>query len=323
MRSLALALALTLVLVVLSAGCLDAAAPASDARGAHPASSVAGDGGFTLRALVTDEPGGPPVEGASVVATFPGGSFSSGGSVAALTGPDGRAELHVPVSRALALTAWKAGRTLERAAHVRQSGARGGAEDVTIPLFREEITTRIAGKLGPAGASTRMLDKRDVRWEPQPIAWSASPEVTKAYDARLVLTNVTLTWTNGPTGAGDLLVAGGRTTTHADAVQDRDSPQFDPGPQEEIVSVPFAAIDRAGWRHADVLYVGAGTGKAWAAPLGLPYEIVVHGRFDGDLTRHDSPNGGLLAAIAGLAAGALVRRKGEARRASARREGTS
>src|SRR5438874_7444902 len=178
MRSLAPVLALVLVAVL--AGCLGGAAVPSGARRARPDSSVAGDGSFTLRVLVTEDPDGPPVEGANVVATFPGGSFSSGGSVAALTGPDGRAELHVPPSRALTLTAWKAGRTLERAANVRAGGVSGDSESVLVPLFRQDVTVRIAGKLGPAGASTRALDRSDVKWEPQPIAWSASPAVAKA-----------------------------------------------------------------------------------------------------------------------------------------------
>lgn len=288
------------VVFLLAAGCFGSRAEVGppDARAADPEATSAGSGAYTLRVLVTNEPGGPVVEGANVVARH------DRGSVAALTGPDGRAELKLPAGQAMSLTAWKQDFTLERSTAER-TGPAGAVDEIVVPLFREDVTVEIVGKLAPAGASTRAADGNDVKWEPQKLYWSASPQVTKAYNARLVETNATLTWTNGPTGGGDLLIAGGRSAQRADAVQDSGS-QASLGEQVERATVTLGAIDGAGWRMAELLYVGAGTGKAWAAPLGLEYKLVITGHFDGDLKLRAAPSGGLLAALIGLGAGALL-----------------
>ncbi|HWH09451.1 MAG TPA: hypothetical protein VNX21_09645, partial [Candidatus Thermoplasmatota archaeon] len=60
-----------------------------------------------------------------------------------------------------------------------------------------------------------------------------------------------------------------------------------------------------GWRDAQRVFVGAGTGKAYAAPLGLDYRLAVEARFDGDLDLRPA-SGPTTAALVALASAALL-----------------
>lgn len=269
------------------------------ARDAAPRSSTAGSGSVDVPFLVTQERGGPPLEGAVVVAAFQGRGEEDV-VLAARTDAEGRVLLRVPPERALVLSAWKAGWTEERGEVVPSAGAL-----VTVPLYRESLELELAGRLGPAGASTRVLDGADFAWDPRPLTLGERPASTPDYLRRLVRVEATLAWTNSATGAGDLGIGAGASRERPDHVHDEGGDQFGPGPHRERVVVPFEAVYAAGWRDAARVFVGAGTGKAFAAPLGLEHVMTVKATFDGNLDlRHAS--GPATAALVALAAAALL-----------------
>jgi len=293
---------LVLSLALFAGGCIAAA----NAPQVAPAS--AGDGAFALRILVTDEPHGAPVPGAQVSVLVPASDVWDGPReqvVDVVTGPDGVAIAHVDGPAEAIVRATAAGYTRETLDGV--GIASTGAKDVTVPLYHERAVIVVEDKLGPAGASTHRLLGGSFNWQPHELAFGANDDARRGYAARLVSLNVTLDWTNGPLATGDLGIALGKTRDRADVVQDNGGLQLAPGTYKESLAMTPSDFRRAGWRDATTLFVGAGTGSAYAAPEGLPYKLTVNALFDGDQARHESPGpNGLWGALGGLSIAALL-----------------
>lgn len=297
---------ITLLLASVLAGCAGGGVDPISARTVPAdAPSEDGRGDATLVILARDEPNGPPMRDVAIAV-----SWGGAGDVAMIrTDHAGIAVAHVPASQSFYLSAFAPGWTEERVeqAYAPPSGQQLRME---VPLYRDTLQTRIDGNLTPAAASGHRLGVGDVWWAPQPAEWGSNDEARRGYVARLVTLRVGLTWENGVGGAGDLAVGAGLREKAPDLVQDQESTQVAPGEQVELLAADFVAVYDAGWRDGTRLYVGAGTGTAFVAPLGIPYTLDVTATFDGDLEKERPVPGAWIAAVlAAFAVVALARRR--------------
>lgn len=337
-------LAPVLLLVLPLAGCVEDLGPPVSARTVPTdAPSSGGSGGYTLAVRVVDEPGGPPVPGAALIVYW--GDFERGGNVFDLggsasapgasasgqlavrlsanpatpapdttvplrTGPDGIATVQMPANRVVGIVGWAPGHTEEwLPAAVSGDGGTRGQMDFT--LYRERILSFDNGTWAPAGASPGRISRSNYMWKPAEVQWGANAEARAGYVARLASMDATLTWTNGPTGGGDLALAIARAAGDPDYVGDADTPQAAPGAHTEAHALGTAEIEEHGWPAGATLYVGPATATAFVAPFGLAYSIRSDARFDPFVdTRsfgaNDSPGAGAGAVVAGLVAAAVA-----------------
>ncbi|MEA3200445.1 MAG: hypothetical protein QOE90_1873 [Thermoplasmata archaeon] len=301
-------LIVALALLPLVAGCVVSA-------GSVQAPTSGGQGTYTMRIHVTDEPGGPPLAGANVevrslVGSFWGGESESSFEVA--TGPDGVAVAHVDPGARVDLAVTLAGHTWE-AKRDAPVGPSGGAGDVIVPLYRDHVTLVLHETLAPAAVSAHRADSWSrFAWDPHELQFGSGDAARHGYAARIVALNFTLTWNNTPTSFGDLGLGAGHGTQDADVVQQSGTPDLPPGAYQETMSLSLRDMQRAGWQGASRLYAGAGTGDAYVAPQGLPYTLQVEATFDGHQALRESPGfnalWGALVALGGVAL-AMPRRR--------------
>ncbi len=333
-----------LVSMVALAGCVeDTGPPVSSRTVPTDAPSEGGGGDYTLRLQIVDEPGGPPIHDAAVIVywgDFDGeasgsvdisggagpdgasGVVRAGGSVSTpdvdetiplRTNTDGIATAHVPANRIVGIVASADGHTEEWIPRA-GTGDPGTSGTVPFALYQANIETNLDGTWGPAGASPGRVTNSNFQWEALEAPWGESDAARAGYVERLANLRLTLTWTNGPTGGGDLSIGTGATQGEPDAIQESDGFQGGPGSQTEEVVYTAAEIDEMNWPDSDRLYVGPATSTAYAAPLGLDYQLTVEAAFDPftdpnvDGFSNESPSLGL-ALLPLLALCALVLRR--------------
>lgn len=203
-----------------SAGCVACEpGPPVSARGIDSGDAEAGIRGFAMRVLVTDGPGGPPVEGAGVAvywANIGTGEWSGPrvevgpGSVivepinASSTveakevlfmraGADGIVTARVPSDRIVGIVAAKAGYTEEWLPAV-ASGEGGTEGEITLPLYRETVAVDMDGVWGPGAVSTGQVTSSQYEWDPHDVPFADTPEGDRGYAARIVELTVTVNW---------------------------------------------------------------------------------------------------------------------------------
>lgn len=273
MREIVLLLALLATLLV--SGCV-----------AEPRSSV------TI--LVTDEPGGPPVEGVEVTMVKAG--IFAGYRDRGVTGPDGTVRFRAP-DLAIAQVAHP-GFVAEGTRIHTDAGTR------TVPMYRERIDLDVNATLVGADVSTHGSPVE--RWDPHELGFGRDATAQRGYAARAYSLNATLSWnTTLLSGAGDLALALGSSTERADVWVDEER-QLAPGAHTESVHLTRADFSDAEWNDLRTLYGGAAPGSAYASPTGIPYHLHVEARF---AQRLEGPNAPVGAIIALAATALLVRRR--------------
>ena len=346
-----MALALPLVFVPLS-GCVDCTqGPPVSARDITSGDEDAGGRAFALDILVTDGPGGPPLPGAGVVAYYGGTDANdwSGSRVQVgpdsvliepvndsrttearevlrmLTGAEGRATAHVPGNRIIGVVVAKEGYTEEWVPAV-AAGSTGAQGSLTIALYRAQVTLDMdAVWAAPGAASTGEATSSDYAWDPHPVPFGSTTEAARGYAARIVELTVTVSWTNAPTGAGDLGVGAGPAGENPRFFEDAGN-NVAPGAQSVRATLDVRQLEEHGILGAPAVVVGAATDSGFVAPFGLPYTMVVEARFDTALAafgacsyRADAddsegtgasvPAWGMIGAMGALSGGALLRRR--------------
>lgn len=242
-----------------------------------------------IRVLVTDEPGGPPVEGVRLFATDGGWWYAT--TDEATTDAEGRATLRVPVGSTVELNA--PGFVWERRAL--------DDDAVALPLFKERITIDVAGTL-EGGDVQRPIG--EPAWSPQEVLVAGTAEGRAGYALRLVTLNATLAWTNGLAGGGDLALGIAGAPGEPDFYQDSDEMQATPGAHEESLRLSHGEFQRENWGEDARIFVGPAPGKAYAAPSGIDYVIHLEAVFGAPRELPGAPVG----AIVALAVAALVGR---------------
>lgn len=269
-----------LLVALAAAGC---ATPGEG--GPAPAAVVGG----SIRVLVTDEPGGPPVPGVHLFASD--GDFWFTTTDEATTDAEGRATLRVPVGSTVELDApgfvWER-RTLDRG-------------DVTLPLFKDRITLDVPGTLDGADLQRPFGEPA---WSPREVLVAGTPEGRAGYALRLISLNATLSWTNGLAGGGDLALGVAGSPDRPQFYQDSDQMQATPGAHEESLRISHGEFQRENWGEDPRLFVGPAPGKAYAAPSGIDYVIHLEAVFGAP---REAP-GAAMGAIVALAVAALVGR---------------
>lgn len=307
----ALGAAVALILAGCTAG--PVGPPVSTSTVPQDAPQEGGDGDYNLTLRITDEPDGPPIQDAAIIVywgEFDGdasGSFRVSGSaegsdgggradgvvridvrpdtpepettVPLRTGPQGTATAHVPTNQVVGIVASAAGHTEEWVPRA-VTGDDGGQGTVDFPVYKARVVETIDGTWGPAGASPGMATNSNYAWEPTEVPWGDSTAAREGYVERLASLRMTLNWTNGPTGGGDLAIGVGKTTSEVDFVADADNPDAAPGEQTEQALLEKGAIDEHGWPSAGTLYLGPASQKAFAAPMGLEYTLTAEASFD-------------------------------------------
>lgn len=310
----AVRLALLLAVTGLLAGCL---AGPLDVESA----STGGTGDYVLRAQVTDEPGGPGIAGATVEVyhTVPCREFLcftdqsiSSDTLTLTSDADGWIEAHIPTSSAAGsygiLVVTAPGFTRET---IDEIPLTGDSATVEAPLYRERLTLDLSSVVGPADASGHRAGVGQFHWDAQRAEFGRNDAAREGYAKRAAYVNITITWNNSLTAAGDLGIAIGAHEDDPSIVGDA-SNDLTPGPQTDELRLTWHDLEHLGARDASGAWVGAGTGSAFVAPGGLPYTLQVEAYFDGDLAKRESPGpGGLIGALGSLVAAALVARRRE------------
>ena len=237
--------------------------------------------------VVTDEPGGPPVEGALVTAM----GFTRA-SDEARTDAQGRVTLHAYHGDDVAVA---------KPGFVPEQARLSGSDPLVVALYRDRIVVELTGTLEAAGVRTRGTPAAEA-WDPQPVPFGRNDEARKGYASRLLRLDAALAWENAPGAAGDLALGLGRAPGRADVWHDSDAAQLAPGPHEERVVLTGADFEDADWEGALQLHAGPAPAKAYAAPQGLPYRMTLDAQFG---QPRESP-GAPLGAIVALAAAALL-----------------
>lgn len=336
------------VLALVVAGCVagPTGPPVSTDVVPEDADSEAGDGGYELSLRVLDEPGGPAIENAPVVAywgdeeTEAEGSFEISGeadgesgsaegvvradvrpstpptdtTLTARTGPDGAATLHVPTNHVIGLVVSAAGHTEEwipRAA----TGDDGASGTASLPVYHRSLSGTTEDSWDIAGASPGTVTGSDYDWNPEEVPWGHNAEAREGYVERLAELRVTVNWTNGPSGAGDLAAAAGAGSGQPDLLAD-DSENAGAGEQQEQLVADVGQVEEAGWPDSTTLYVGPATDSVYAAPMNLDYTVHTEARFSpfasptgGSGGSADSPGPGLLVVPLSAAAALVLGRR--------------
>lgn len=312
MRETFLPLVLGTVLLVLAAGCVeDIGPPVSATTVPLDAPQTGGSGDYALTIKILDEPDGPTLEDAAVIVYWgpsdedASGSFEIEGdadgqsaradgavrvstqpntpppdtTVPLRTGPDGTVTANVPSNQVVGIVATNDAFTEEWIPRA-TTGGDDQAGLIEFPLYKARIDTEHEATLTPAGASPAPVTSSNHDWYPIDAPWGETDEAREGYIGRLAELRVTLTWTNEATGSGDLGLGAGATTNDPDVVEDSDIPQGDPGEKTVELVLDKNAIDEMAWPASSNLYLGPLTSSAYAAPLGLPYEMTTEARFD-------------------------------------------
>lgn len=353
MRTAFAAMLLLLVPFALLAGCLSCVSgPPVTARGIESADASGGLRGFSLDVLVTDGPGGPPMPGAGVVVYYgradvgdwegprvdvggPGGSVHAGAGnftgtaestnvLRLLTGEDGVATARVPGNRIVGVVAARDGFT-EEWIPAAAAGDTGASGRVVMPLFRAAIETSVDAVWSPGGASSGVVTDNNYLWDPHELPFGDTAESRRGYAARALEIDITLNWTNGASGAGDLAVGIGGPGSQPGRFEDGGR-NAGVGEQSERAVFDLAALEASGALGSPAIMAGAASETGFAAPFGLPYTMHVRALFDtaqaslerclsvGEAPRDAGPPGasvpaaGVVTLLAVLAAAAFVTR---------------
>ncbi|HVL48184.1 MAG TPA: hypothetical protein VM889_06470, partial [Candidatus Thermoplasmatota archaeon] len=298
-----LALALILLSAAAFAGCVSCTqGPPVTARGIGPgAAHEAGTGPATLVLRITDEPGGPAIPGAGVVAyhandatgawrgnvtaraeadrdgarVVVGPGFDAHPSPEARTAyrlradPNGEVTLRLPAGHIIGLVAAADGHTEEWIPAL-ATGEAGTHETLEFPLFRANLTKRLEGALAPAGASPGAVTRSHYAWHPHKLAFAGDDTASRHYLARIVELKATLTWTNGLEGAGDLAIGLGPRREQPAYVHDG-ATDAAAGARTETTLLDADRLRREGILAAPEAHVGPATGTAFVGPFGLKY----------------------------------------------------
>lgn len=289
----------------LVAGCANClSGPPVTARGITSADATAGLRGFAMDVLVTDGPGGAPIEGAGVVVYYGGTTAGEWSGPRVEVGPDrvlvepindtgtvesrevlrmmtdgsGVATARVPGNRIVGVVVAKDGFTEEWLPAV-ASGDSGGGGELVVPLYRQSIELDMDGVWGPGGASTGFATESQYQWDPHPVAFADSEEANRGYAARVTEMTVTLAWTNGLNGGGDLGIGLGPPEDGPRYFAD-DGNNVGSGQQSESTTVQLAELREHGILGAPSVQAGAATKSGFVAPFGLPYTMHIEARFD-------------------------------------------
>lgn len=294
--------AVVLVAALLLAGCAEEGTGAKVSPRTVPDDAAAAGGSGTAEVVVrvTDGPRGPPVPGAKVVV-----STTRDDVVPLVADGDGVATARVGANARATVAATAEDRTEEFLYGV-VVGAPAATTRVEVPLYREHLVVDLDGTLTAAGGSGHRAGVGGFDWRPVPVVWSQDAETQAGYAARVVWLNSTLDWTNGPTAAGDLGLGVGRDASAPDLVEDGDD-AITPGDRSERLSLDVYRMYDLGWQGATQVFVGPGTGTAYAAPVGLPFALEVAAFFTSERPL-DAPNA-LMGALAALAVAAFVARR--------------
>lgn len=339
---------------VATAGCVcGPSGPPVTARGIASGPSTAGVGGFALDVLVTDGPGGPPLPGAGVVvywaqATTSGWSgpvvrvSGEGGNVDVappnatatvaassvdrlLTDAGGHATAHVGTGHIVGVVAAKDEYTEEWIPAVAAGGS-GASGTVTLPLYRARIVADLDEVWpAPGGASSGAVTGNHYLWDAHAAPFGNGSDAQRGYAARIVELSVTVNWTNGATGSGDLAVGAGPPGSDPAFFHDGGA-NAALGAQSEAATMGLSQLASTRTLGAPTVMVGAASQTGVAAPFGLPYRLHVDALFDtarateggcgasasdggGVGAKVPAPGAGLfVAVVAGLAV--LARRRG-------------
>lgn len=341
-----ISLALALAPFMLLAGCTSCVeGPPVSARGITDAPSAGGIRGYSMTILVTDGPGGPALPGAGVVVYYGSDSTSewSGprievsdedvliepvngtGTVESktterlMTAGDGRALARVPENRIVGIVVAKDGYTEEWLPAV-ATGTTEGA--ITVPLYRANLTVDMDAVWGPGSASSGVVTDSQYGWDPHEVAFGETPAANRGYAARIIEMRVTIEWTNGAMGSGDLGIGVGPPDDGPRYFQDGND-DATPGAKSEMAAIALRELAERGILGAPAIQVGAATDTAFVAPFGLPYTMHIEAIFDtaranlgacnmgGTQSDNDGagvnvPGHGWIASIIGLTVGALV-----------------
>lgn len=288
------------------AGCVSCVeGPPVTARGITTGDASAGMRGFDLNLLVTDGPGGAPLEGAGVVVYYGGsevGQWSeprievgpderivvepvnvtttpeSREVLRMRTGADGFAHAHVPGNRIVGIVAAKEGFTEEWLPAV-AAGDTGTEGALIMPLYRQSIVVDVDSVWGPGAASTGAATSSQYGWDPQPAPFAASPDANRGYAARIAEMRITIEWTNGATSAGDLGVGIGPPDDNPTFFQDGGN-NVGMGAQRESAVLSLQQLRDHGILGAPEIDVGAATKTGFVAPFGMPWTAHVEALFD-------------------------------------------
>lgn len=313
-RTATLLLLGALLAPLLLTGCVSDCRPGPlvSARGITQAPTEGGDGEALVTLTVTHGRGGPPLAGAAVVfywaeqttadytdeeippeAGDPGEPVQPNATAATppanrtlalMTGPDGTVRAHLPEDRIIGAVAAKPGYTEEWIGYF--PAAASATTELALPLYREQITTRINGTLSPAGASTGAVTGSDRVWDAHEVDLGPDPA---GQLARLVDLQAELTWENGPTGFGDLGIGLDAQPGDPHVYEDEDE-NAGTGSQTETLTMARTDVHAYRLHQMDSLYAGAGSQTAFVAPQGLAYTLDLELTFD----RAASDQGGCL-----------------------------
>jgi hypothetical protein len=332
----------------LLAGCASCVeGPPVSARNIADTDDTAGVLGYELNVRITEGPGGLGLPGAGVVVYY-GGTTSSEwrgprvevrpdlvlvepmnatGTVESKTVlrmmSDGTGLVHarVPGQRILGVVAAKDGYTEEWVPAL-AAGETGESGTITLPLYRANLTVDMDAVWGPGGASTGAVTNSQYAWDTHEVPFGSTEGAARGYAARIVEMRVTIDWTNGATGVGDLGIGAGPP---------EDGPRYfsdgrtnaATGAQQETTMLDVQTLREHGILGAPSIDVGAASETGFVAPFGLPYTIHVEALFDTARAalsacsfgaRQDDnegfgasvPGGATLVAVLGLAGAALV-----------------
>lgn len=288
-----------------SAGCVDCTeGPPVTARGITSGDEDAGLRGFALDVLVTDGPGGPPLEGAGVVAYYGGtdagdwtgpriqvdddqvivepmndtGTVESKEVLRMLTGAAGRVTAHVPGNRIVGIVVAKDGYTEEWVPAV-AAGSTGAQGSLTVPLYRSQLALDMDAVWGPGAASTGEVTSSDFAWDPHEVPFGDNADAARGYASRIVELTVVIDWSNGAMGSGDLGVGAGPIEENPRYFEDAGN-NIQPGAQSVRATLGLQQLQEHGILGAPAVAVGAATDSGFVAPFGLPYTMHVEARFD-------------------------------------------
>ncbi len=330
---------LGILLLVLTAGCIENIGPPVSADTVPlDAPQSGGNGDYALTIQILDEPEGPSIDDAAIIVywgSYEGdasGSFQIQGdangqsahadaavristqpstpspdtTVPLRTGPDGTATANIPSNQPVGIVATADGHTEEWIPQA-SAGAGNDSGTLALPLYKDRIDTHHEDALTLAGATPAPVTGSNHDWYPIEAPWGETDTAREGYIERLAELRIMLTWSNEPTGGGDLGLGAGATLNDPDIVEDSTIPQSEPGEQTVELVLDKTAIDEMRWPASSNLYLGPLTSSAYAAPLGLPYEMETEARFDPFAQPHrdgmnESPLPTLLVPLLALAA---------------------
>lgn len=293
------------IVPLLLAGCADPFAAAIDCA-SYLEENEGREGSLVV--LVTDEPGGPALDGVRVRVEGWGACWqrnedgeTSGGRVSWTLPAWGHASVSVEID----------GWTPERVEGI-PLALEGRTVEQTIPVYRERLQWSMTRSFAGEPPGVLPVVGGDPGWDAHEIPWNSSRETAEGYAARIVRMDVALAWTNARTAFADLDLGLGRSQGQADIIIASGSDQSGEGDQREAGTITAEAMYRAGWSEATGILVGALSQKPHATITGpISYEITIDATF-GPPRDANTPAGAWIGVVA-LAAAALALRRRPAR----------